>query len=121
MKSNHLLVAAASLATLSACNNTGDSKNTANYKDVNNPFFKESPLQYHAPEFDKIKSEHFKPAFDTGMVQQNAEIEKIINNKEAASFENTVVALETSGEILKRHRLYFTTLLLLIKTVPSLN
>lgn len=107
MKTNHLIVAAAALGSLSACNNAGDSKNTANYKDVNNPFFKESPLQYHAPEFDKIKSEHFKPAFDTGMVQQNAEIEKIVTNKEAASFENTIVPLETSGEILKRAQIVF--------------
>ena len=107
MKNNHLIVAAAAMGALGACNNAGDSKNTANYKDVNNPFFNESPLQYHAPEFDKIKTEHFKPAFDTGMVQQNAEIEKIIANKEAASFENTIVPLETSGEILKRAQIVF--------------
>ena len=44
-----------------------------------NPFMKKSPLQYQAPEFDKIKDEHFKPAFDFGLKQNLEEIEKIAN------------------------------------------
>ncbi len=107
MKSNYIIVSLAAAAGLGACSDAGDSKNTANYKDVNNPFFKKSTLQYQAPEFDKIKTEHFKPAFDTGMVQQNAEIEKIISNADAASFENTIIPLETGGEILKRAQIVF--------------
>lgn len=107
MKSNYIIVSLAAAAGFTACSDAGDSKNTANYKDVNNPFFKESTLQYKAPEFDKIKTEHFKPAFDTGMVQQNAEIDKIVNNTEAPTFENTVVPLEMSGEILKRAQIVF--------------
>jgi peptidyl-dipeptidase Dcp len=106
MKNAQLVLSLAALGALAACNN-GAEKNTVNYKDVNNPFFKESPLQYQAPEFDKIKTEHFKPAFDTGMVQQNAEIEAIINNSEAPTFENTVLALENSGAILKRAQIVF--------------
>ena len=75
-----------------------------------NPFMKKSSLQYQAPEFDKIKDEHFKPAFDYGMKVQLAEIEKIANNTEAPTFENTILALETSGEVLKRAQIVFYNL-----------
>ena len=69
---------------------------------ANNPFMKKSSLQYQAPEFDKIKDEHFKPAFDYGLKQNISEIEKIANNTETPTFENTVKAKEKSGEVLKR-------------------
>ncbi|MDF2553743.1 MAG: family peptidase [Chryseobacterium sp.] len=75
-----------------------------------NPFMKKSKLQYEAPEFDKIKDEHFKPAFEFGLKQHDAEILKIANNSEAATFENTIVALEKSGEILKRAVTIFSNL-----------
>lgn len=75
-----------------------------------NPFMKKSSLQYQAPEFDKIKDEDFKPAFDYGMKVQLAEIEKIANNTEASTFENTILALETSGEVLKRAQIVFYNL-----------
>ena len=75
-----------------------------------NPFMKKSKLQYEAPEFDKIKNEHFKPAFDFGLKQHDAEILKIANNPEAPTFENTIVALEQSGEVLKRAIIVFSNL-----------
>ena len=75
-----------------------------------NPFMKKSSLQYQAPEFDKIKDEDFKPAFDYGMKVQLAEIEKIANSTEAPTFENTILALETSGEVLKRAQIVFYNL-----------
>lgn len=75
-----------------------------------NPFMKKSKLQYEAPEFDKIKDEHFKPAFDFGLKQHDAEILKIANNPEAPTFENTLVALEKSGEVLKRAVIVFSNL-----------
>lgn len=75
-----------------------------------NPFMKKSSLQYQAPEFDKIKDEHFKPAFDYGMKVQLAEIEKIANNTETPTFENTLLALENSGEVLKRAQIVFYNL-----------
>ncbi|MDF2933517.1 MAG: family peptidase [Chryseobacterium sp.] len=75
-----------------------------------NPFMKKSKLQYEAPEFDKIKDEHFKPAFEFGLKQHDAEILKIANNSEAVTFENTIVALEKSGEILKRAVTIFSNL-----------
>ncbi|MGE6395754.1 M3 family metallopeptidase [Chryseobacterium scophthalmum] len=75
-----------------------------------NPFMKKSKLQYETPEFDKIKNEHFKPAFQFGLKQHDAEILKIANNSEAATFENTIVALEKSGEVLKRTTITFSNL-----------
>lgn len=75
-----------------------------------NPFMKKSTLQYQAPEFDKIRDEHFKPAFDYGIKVQLAEIDAIANNSDAATFENTLLALENSGEILKRARIVFGNL-----------
>ncbi len=77
---------------------------------ANNPFMVKSKLQYQAPEFDKIKDEHFKPAFDYGMKVQLAEIENIANGKETPTFENTILALENSGEVLKRARIVFSNL-----------
>ena len=77
---------------------------------ANNPFMKKSSLQYQAPEFNKIKDEHFKPAFDYGLKQNLTEIEKIANNTEAPTFENTVLALEKSGEVLKRAQIIFYNL-----------
>ncbi|GAE65932.1 dipeptidyl carboxypeptidase [Chryseobacterium indologenes NBRC 14944] len=75
-----------------------------------NPFMKKSKLQYEAPEFDKIKNEHFKPAFDFGLKQHAAEIEKIANNPASPTFENTIVELEKSGEVLKRAIIVFSNL-----------
>jgi peptidyl-dipeptidase Dcp len=77
---------------------------------ANNPFMTKSTLQYQAPEFDKIKDEHFKPAFDYGLKQNISEIEKIADNAEAPTFENTVLALEKSGEVLKRAQIVFYNL-----------
>lgn len=75
-----------------------------------NPLMKKSKLQYEAPEFDKIKNEHFKTAFEFGLKQHDAEILKIANNPEKATFENTLVALEKSGEVLKRAIIIFSNL-----------
>ncbi|HAV01585.1 MAG TPA: dipeptidyl carboxypeptidase II, partial [Chryseobacterium sp.] len=69
-----------------------------------------SALQYQAPQFDKIKDSHYKPAFDYGMKVQLAEIEYIANNPEAPTFENTILALENSGEVLKRAQSVFYNL-----------
>jgi len=65
-------------------------------------FAKPSPLFLHAPQFDKIKDSDFKPAIYAGMAQQRAEIEKIANDPAAATFENTIVAMERSGQALER-------------------
>ncbi len=67
-----------------------------------NPLFSPSPLPFEAPDFDAIKIEHFRPAFEEGMKQDLADHEKIANNKEKPTFENTIVAMEKSGALLQR-------------------
>ena len=65
-----------------------------------NPLIAKSTLPYGMPPFDLIKDEHFIPAFERGMAEQSTEIEVIASNPEAATFENTIVALEKSGQML---------------------
>ncbi|GGK08137.1 dipeptidyl carboxypeptidase II [Luteimonas terricola] len=67
-----------------------------------NPFAVESTLPLQYPHFDRIRDEHFAPAFDAGMAEQLAEVRAIAGNAEPASFENTILALETSGQTLSR-------------------
>lgn len=71
---------------------------------------RKSTLQYQAPEFDKIKDENFKPAFDYGIKEQLKEIDAIANNSEAPTFKNTILALETSGRDYARAILVFSNL-----------
>ena len=73
-----------------------------NANTMNNPLLQRSTLQYQTPHFDKIKDEHFKPAFDFGLKEHAQEVEKITNNPQKATFQNTVLALETSGVDLGR-------------------
>lgn len=67
-----------------------------------NPFFQASTLPYQAPDFAAIKDEHYKPALEEGMTQHLAEVRAIADNAEAATFENTIVAMEKSGAVLQR-------------------
>jgi peptidyl-dipeptidase Dcp len=75
-----------------------------------NPFFAESPLPLHYPQFDRIKDSDFAPAFDAGMAEQLQEVETIANQQAAPSFDNTLVALEKSGAILDRASTVFFNL-----------
>ncbi|TWI04537.1 peptidyl-dipeptidase Dcp [Luteimonas cucumeris] len=75
-----------------------------------NPFFAESPLPLHYPQFDKIKDSDFAPAFDRGMAEELKEVEAIANNAEAPTFDNTILALEKSGRTLYRARTVFDAL-----------
>lgn len=68
----------------------------------NNPFFEEWDTPYGVPPFDKIKTEHYLPAFEEGIRQQKAEIDSIINNPEEPTFANTIEAMEYSGELLDK-------------------
>lgn len=70
--------------------------------DTDNPFLTEFQTPYGTPDFDRIKVEHYEPAFLKGIEQQNQEIKAIVENAEAPTFENTIVALDNSGEILAR-------------------
>ncbi|MDD3737960.1 MAG: M3 family metallopeptidase [Lentimicrobiaceae bacterium] len=76
--------------------------------DKTNPFLSEFNTPYFVPDFDNIKIEHYMPAFTEGMKQQKAEIEAITSNTEAPTFENTILALDNSGEVLNRvSRVFF--------------
>lgn len=70
--------------------------------DTGNPFLSEFETPYGTPDFDRIKVEHYEPAFLKGIEQQNEEIKAIVENPEEPTFENTIVALDNSGEILAR-------------------
>lgn len=67
-----------------------------------NPFFTEWDTPEGVPPFEQILTSDYKPAFEKGIEEQNAEIEAIINNTEAPTFENTVEALDTTGELLDK-------------------
>ena len=67
-----------------------------------NPFVEEWNTPYQTPPFSQIKLEHYEPAIDYAIEQNRAEIDAIINNPEAPTFENTIVAMEQSGHLLGR-------------------
>ena len=67
-----------------------------------NPFFSASKLPFQAPDFASIKPEHFASAFDAGMAQQLEQVRSIAREQDPPSFENTLVSMEKSGEILTR-------------------
>ena len=67
-----------------------------------NPFARESTLPYKWPPLDKIKNEHYVPALEAGMTEQRKEVAAIASNKAEPTFENTIVALERSGQLLNR-------------------
>ncbi|MEN4903069.1 M3 family metallopeptidase [Luteimonas sp. TWI1437] len=77
---------------------------------ADNPLFVESTLDLRYPRFDLIQDAHFGPAFDAGMAENLREIEAIANNPEPPTFDNTIVALEKSGELLSRARRIFGNL-----------
>ena len=85
------------------------SENITSPSTVTNPLFKASPLPLDYPQFDLIQTEHYLPAFDRGMAEQLTEIEAIANQVEAPGFDNTIVALERSGQLLDRvSRIFFS-------------
>jgi peptidyl-dipeptidase Dcp len=106
MKKPSLLLILALGLSVSAC--TDKSDKIADLKD--NPFMEESTLPYFAPDFTKIKNEHFKPAFLEGMRQQTEAINTITSNTEEPTFDNTVLAIEKSNELLGRVSRVFSAL-----------
>ena len=71
-------------------------------KTESNPFFTEFQTEYGVPSFDKIKLEHYEPAFLKGIEEQNQNIQAIIASPEVPTFNNTIVALDNSAPILDR-------------------
>jgi len=84
-----ILIITALLAALTSCN-------------MSNPLLRTSKLKYGAPEFDKIKTENYVPAFKKSISDAKKDIQVIIDNKEKPSFENTIVAMEYAGMNLTR-------------------
>ena len=99
-----LLVAAASVASTMAY------AAPASMLEASNPFARPSTLPFQYPAWDKIRNEHFAPAFAEAMRQETLEIEAIANNKAAPTFENTIVAMERSGQLMNRVSAAFGTL-----------
>jgi len=89
-----ILAAGIMLGACSKSNNQSDMSN--------NPLFTKSTLPFEAPNFDAIAVEHYRPAFETGMEQELNEMEEIASNAESPTFENTIVAMEKSGQLLSR-------------------
>ena len=87
MKSK-LIIAGAALALITSCSN------------MENPLLTESTAPFGAPQFDKIKTEHYLPAFEAAIAEAKAEIDAIVANEEEPSFENTIEAMEYSGKTL---------------------
>jgi len=78
---------------------------------ASNPFFETYKTPHQTVPFDKIKVEHYEPAFEKGIKEHDAEIQKIILNKQSPTFTNTIEALERSGELLEKVSNVFFNLL----------
>jgi peptidyl-dipeptidase Dcp len=89
-----IITAVVSLILFSGCN--------TDKKEIMNPFFSEYNTPFGVPPFDIIENQHFIPAFEEGIRQQEAEIDSIVANPEEPTFENTIAALDRSGEILRK-------------------
>ncbi|MFA9217678.1 MAG: M3 family metallopeptidase [Sphingomonadaceae bacterium] len=100
MYRHNLIIAAGIAAIFSTA--SASAAAPASLLPASNPFAQESKLPFHYPLFDQIKNEDYAPAFAEGMRQNAAEIDAIANNKQAATFDNTIVALEKSGQLLSR-------------------
>ena len=93
-------ILAVTLVVISSCNTNEAKRESTEMNTDKNPLLEKSTLAYGAPDFTKIKNEHFKPAMLKGMEVQNAEILRIIENTDAPTFENTILALEESSKTL---------------------
>ena len=90
---------ALSVIIMASCTDT--KKPVAN-QETENPFLTEYQTPFKVVPFDKIKTEHYLPAFEAGMKEQLAEIDAIVNNTEEPTFQNTILPYDKSGETLSR-------------------
>jgi len=97
-----ILLLMATLITNSAITQAADAK-----FGPSNPFYAPSTLPFQAPPFDKIKDSDYQPAIDAGMVQQLEEVRAIADNPAPPTFDNTIVALEKTGQLFTRVMLVF--------------
>lgn len=103
MKKSLKLPLVAMLAIFASCDNS-NKKNESSQTGISpsNPFLKESTLPYQVADFKAIKDGDFKPAIEEGMRIHLNEIDRIANNPDAPTFENTLVEMEKSGQMLSR-------------------
>lgn len=101
----NILMTAGLAVVLAACN--APQKNGGTDASVSNPFFTEYATPFGVPPFEQIEMAHYKPALLKGMEEHAKEVEAIVNNPEAPTFENTIAALDQSGELLRRVRTVF--------------
>ena len=85
----------------------GNAESGAGFRPAN-PFYAASTLPFQAPPFDKIKDADYQPAIEAGMAEQRREIDVIANDAAAPTFENTITAMERSGQLLQRVMLVFS-------------
>ncbi|MGI6521578.1 MAG: M3 family metallopeptidase [Fermentimonas sp.] len=97
MKKNCIYLLLIPFMTLLACNDQQRSSG-----EPGSIFMTEYETPFGTPPFDQIEFEDFKPAFLEGIAQEDKEIEAIANNPEAPTFENTIVAMDKTGEVLRR-------------------
>lgn len=112
MRKSVITTAVAAALLLGACSDkpatsTNEAKNAvatqpAAKAEATNVLLSKSPLQDQAPQFNLIQSADYAPAFEQAIKAHDTEIAAIVNNKQAASFDNTILAMETSGELLTR-------------------
>ncbi|HWZ64075.1 MAG TPA: M3 family metallopeptidase [Steroidobacteraceae bacterium] len=103
-----LLAAASAITALAAAAETKDAGNPAMAAD--NPFAHPSPLQFEFPQFDKVHDADYLPAIEAGMRAQLKEVAAIAHNRQPPTFDNTIVALERSGQLLDRATTVFYNL-----------
>ena len=110
MRKNLITLTITMAFVLGGCSSSSNDMSTAKVgmSSSSNVLLYPSPLQDHAPQFDKIKSTDYLPAFREGMRHHDEEIASIINNPSAADFENTISAMESSGAALNHvSRVFF--------------
>ena len=95
---NRLIIFLIAGTALFSCQNLGKQETTT----MENPFFTEYTTPFQVPPFDLIKLEHFMPAIEEGIKQQEAEILAIVENTEEPTFENTILAFDNTGEMLAK-------------------
>ncbi|MFZ0286231.1 MAG: peptidyl-dipeptidase Dcp [Terriglobales bacterium] len=98
---NHT-IAFATLALITFCGISNAAPASDAKFGPSNPFYAPSTLPFQAPPFDKIKDEDYQPAIEAGMAQELTEVQAIVDNPAAPTFENTLVAMEKTGQLLQR-------------------
>lgn len=97
-----LWVSILGLMALVSCNQTATTENEPKQEAMENPFLVEWNTPFGTPPFSKIEEAHYVPAFNEAIKQMEEAITAITTNKEEANFENTILALENSGQLLDK-------------------